>query len=248
VNEVVKLYAVPASHPCAAAERALQLKEIPYERVDLPPGLASVVQKMRFGRHTVPALRIGEHSRVVGSLLIMRALDSMVPEPPLFPHDPEARALVEEAEEWGHDCLQEEVRAIALTGMVGASGSAGSFLEGASIGVPAWLAAPSAGPYSRAQLRLRGYPRERVREILDALPSRLDHADTLISEGVIGETSRPNAADLQIASGIALLSRFDDLLPLLGGRPCKALADELFPDFPGRMPAGALDVRAPVPA
>ena len=31
------LYAIPASHPCAAVERALQLKELPYRRVELIP-------------------------------------------------------------------------------------------------------------------------------------------------------------------------------------------------------------------
>jgi hypothetical protein len=31
------LYAIPASHPCAAVERALQLKQIPYRRSELIP-------------------------------------------------------------------------------------------------------------------------------------------------------------------------------------------------------------------
>jgi len=31
------LYAVPASHPCAAVERALQLKQVAYRRVEMIP-------------------------------------------------------------------------------------------------------------------------------------------------------------------------------------------------------------------
>lgn len=200
----------------------------------------------------MPGVRIGDHSRVVGSRLIIRALDSIVPEPPLLPHDTEARALVEEAEEWGDTVLQDEVRAISLCGIAAKPSSGASFLEGAKIPIPASLAGPAAGPVFRAELRLLGFPPERVRETIEALPSRLDHVDALIAEEVIGDRMCPNAADLQIGSSIALLSRFEDLVPLLDGRPCKALADELFPSYPGHVPSGALDVPAraaqPTPA
>jgi glutathione S-transferase len=248
VNDLVELYAIPGSHPVAAVERALQMKGIPYERVDLLPGLAPLVQKATFGRRTVPGLRIGKHSRVVGSRLIMRTLDSLVPEPPLFPHDPEARALVEEAEEWGDTVLQDEVRPIILTGIAAKPSSVPSFLEGARIPLPPALAAVTAPPMFRAEIRLLGFPPARVRELIECLPSRLDHVDTLIAEEVIGDPESPNAADLQIGSSIALLARFDDVLPLLEGRPCKALADRLFPDFPGHVPSGALDIPVPAPA
>jgi glutathione S-transferase len=200
-----------------------------------------------FGRRTAPGVRVGKHSRVVGSRLIMRTLDSLVPEPPLFPHDPEARALVEEAEEWGDTVLQDEVRPISLAAIVARPDSGASFTEGASLPLPASLAAATTAPVLWAELRVLGFSPARVRELLDALPSRLDHADALIAEEVIGDPASPNAADLQIGASIALLSRLEDLLPLLDGRPCKTLADELFPDFPGHVPAGALDAPAPAP-
>jgi glutathione S-transferase len=229
-------------------ERALQLKEIPYDRIDIPPFLSWLPQKLMFGRRTAPGLRVGKHSRVVGSRLIMRTLDSLVPEPPLLPHDPEARAIVEEAEEWGDTVLQDEVRPISLAAIVARPDAGASFLEGAHLPLPTSVAAATTAPVLWAELRVLGFPPTRVRELLDALPSRLDHVDTLIAEEVIGDPACPNAADLQIGASIALLSCFDDLLPLLEGRPCKALADRLFPDFPGHVPAGALDVRAPAQA
>lgn len=246
MNDLVRLYAMPGSHPSAAVERALQLKGIPYERIDLLPGLSQVAQKLRFGRRTVPGVRIGEHSRMVGSRLIMRALDSLVPEPPLFPHDPEARALVEEAEEWGETVLQDEIRPIVLTGLIARQDAATSFFGGAPSPVPPALAGPAGAVVFRVQLRLMGFSPARVRELLDALPSRLDHVDALIAEEVIGDPLLPNAADLEIGAGIALAGCFDDLLPLLDGRPCMDLADRLFPDFPGHVPGGALEVRPPV--
>src|SRR5215213_1692077 len=97
----VTLYAIPASHPCAAVERALQLKGIPYRRVELLPVLHRVVQRLRFGARTVPGLELEDGERLVGSRPIVRKLDARVPEPPLFPPDTETRMRVERAEEWG---------------------------------------------------------------------------------------------------------------------------------------------------
>ena len=58
------LYAIPASHPCAVVERALQLKDVPYRRVELIPVVHKLPQQaalrraVRAGR----ALR-GRHAR-----------------------------------------------------------------------------------------------------------------------------------------------------------------------------------------
>jgi glutathione S-transferase len=107
-----KLYVVPASHPCAAVERALQLKGIAYERVDLPPVIHKAVTKVRFGVGTVPALEL-DGGRVSGSRLIMRTLDAAVPEPPLLPADPAQRGRVEDAERWGDEILQSATRRLS---------------------------------------------------------------------------------------------------------------------------------------
>ncbi len=48
-----------------------------------------------------------------GSRAIARELDRLVPEPPLFPADPDARATVEEAELWGDEVLQSAARRLA---------------------------------------------------------------------------------------------------------------------------------------
>src|SRR5436305_9047556 len=55
------------------------------------------VQKALFGARTVPGLKI-DGEKISGSRAIMRRLDQLVPDPPLFPRDPEACARVEEAE------------------------------------------------------------------------------------------------------------------------------------------------------
>jgi len=232
---------VPGSHPCAAVERALQLKGIPYERTDQLPGLSPLIQMARFGAPTVPGIRVGRY-RAVGSRIVLRVIDSMAPEPPLLPGDPALRARVEEAEEWGDTVMQNEVRMIALSGLLARPDAVPSFLEGVSLPVPTGVAGALAGPIYRPQMLLRGMSRQRVREALEALPGRIDHVDALIAEGVMGDASKPNVADLQIGSGIAVLWRLDDVKPMLEGRPSKTLADELFPAMRGRVPAGAIEV------
>ncbi len=54
---------------------------------------------------TVPAMKL-DGTRLQGTRTISRALDSLVPLPPLFPEDAERRCAVEEAEAWGDEVLQ----------------------------------------------------------------------------------------------------------------------------------------------
>ena len=49
-----KLYVVAASHPCFAVKRALELKDIPYKRVEWPPTVHVPMQRLRFSQGTVP--------------------------------------------------------------------------------------------------------------------------------------------------------------------------------------------------
>ena len=102
------LYALPASHPCAAVERALALKHVGCRRVELIPGPHRIVQKAVFGATTVPAIRLSDGTKVVGSRPIMRELDARVPEPRLVPETSGA----ERAEEWGDQVLQSLVRRV----------------------------------------------------------------------------------------------------------------------------------------
>src|SRR3954471_23777162 len=86
------LYVVPASHPCAAVELALQRKGLAYRRVDLLPMWHVVHQSIVFGRRTVPGLKLPTGEKVVGSRGVMRGGDGVEPEPPLLPRDAAQRA------------------------------------------------------------------------------------------------------------------------------------------------------------
>src|SRR3954447_11024904 len=86
----IDLYVVHGSHPCAAVERALELKGLGFRRIELPPPLHAPLQRVRFGARTVPAMRLDGGEKVSGSREILRRLDELAPEPPLWPPDGEA--------------------------------------------------------------------------------------------------------------------------------------------------------------
>ena len=233
------LYAIPASHPCAAVERALQLKHVEYRRVEMIPVAHKLPQKLRFGATSVPGIRFDGGTRVAGSRAIVRALEQRVAEPALLPAGGEARARVERAEEWGDQVLQPLVRRILWAALRRAPAAMQSYTEGAKLPVPAPLARLSAPLVAELAGRVNGAGDAIVRADLLALPFHLDRIDRWIERGTLGGEDA-NAADLQIGSGLALLGTVHDAGPLLGDRPAAALARRWFPTYPGATPAGTL--------
>src|SRR5438874_1094485 len=92
----------------------LELKGIPYRRVDLMPVISrGVLRGLRFPSNTVPSLSISGR-KLTGSREIARELDALRPEPPLYPSDPERRVAVEDAERWGEEVPAGELAARAI--------------------------------------------------------------------------------------------------------------------------------------
>lgn len=233
------LYVIHNSHPCIAAERALQLKGQPYRIHEMAPALHVPEQWLRFRATTVPTLTLGSGEQIVGSRAIVHRLDELVPEPRLLPQDPDQRARVVEAERWGDEVLQPVPRRLAWTGACARPDALASYSEGSRLPLPGFVQRLAAPYIARvARWRNRG-GEQQARKDLAALPAMLDRIDGWIGEGVMGGPE-PNAADLQIATSIRLLATMEDVMPLLEGRPCLAAAMRLFPSHTGRMPAGAL--------
>jgi glutathione S-transferase len=235
------LYVIHNSHPCVTAERALQLKGQPYRLHEMAPALHVPEQWLRFRAMTVPALVLGNGERVVGSRAIVHRLDQLVPEPRLLPEDATARARVVAAEQWGDEVLQPVPRRLVWTGVCERPDALGSYSEGSRIPLPGFVRRLVAPRIARVARRRNRGGEAQARKDLAALPAQLDRVDAWIAEGVMGG-AEPNAADLQIAPSIRLLATMDDVLPLLEGRPCLALAQRLFPSYGGHLPAGALPV------
>ena len=231
------LYVVPASHPCAAVELALQRKGLAYRRVDLLPIWHVVHQTIVFGRRTVPGLKLPTGEKVVGSRAILRVLDGLEPEPPLLPTDAARRAKIEAAEAWGEEILQPLARRLLWSAAQRHPAALESYSEGADLPVPAALAVKTAPAVVRLERLLNRATAEAERADRAALETNLARADGYVDEGVIG-ADPANVADLQIGASVRLLLTLDELRPALAERPSGRLALRLFPAYPGRMPAG----------
>lgn len=230
------LFGIPGSHPSMAVRLELELKGIEYRRVDLVASVSRpILRALRFPGVTVPALTV-DGRRVQGSREIARFLDELVPEPPLFPADPERRAAVEEVERWGDEVYQEVARRISWWSLKRDRSQIHTFLEGARLGVPVKVAAATSAPIVALTARLDGASDAAVRSDLEALPDTLARVDAWIAEGVLGGET-PNAADFQIATTTRLLMCFDDLRAAIESRPCGEHARRIVSSFPGHMPS-----------
>lgn len=234
----VKLYVLPASHPCAAVEQALRLKGIAFDRVDLVPMTQMMIGPLRYGGPTVPGMRI-DGEKLVGSRTIMRRLDELQPEPPLLPPVGDERyAPVLEAERWGDEVLQSVPRRIIDVAFLRRPHAMLSYASDAKLPMPSALMKPAA-PMTAKLMAFKNKARDAsARADIAALPGQLDRVDRWIAEGLIGG-EQPNAADLQIGSTIRLLMSIGDMRPLIEGRPAAKLAN-WFPPLVGGIEAGVL--------
>lgn len=236
-----KLYVVQGSHPSATAERALELKGVPFKRVELPELAHIPLQKRRFGAPTVPGVVFEDGEKVQGSVAILHRLDERVPDPPLLPPDAEERRKVEELERFGDEVLQPLVRRLAWWGLAHNGAAMPSYTAGSRWRMPAPLTRTFGPLIAKRAGSVHGSSDESVKADLAALPGHLDRVDAAIAEGTIGGEP-PNAADLQLASSLRLLLTYGDVAPMLEGRPAADLARRVFPEWAGDMPAGTLPV------
>jgi glutathione S-transferase len=231
------LYSIPPSHPSHAARLMLEHKGIAHRVVDFIPGTHSaLVRAAGFPRGTVPALKL-DGRMVQGTREISRALDQVRPEPALFPSDPDARAAVEEAERWGDQELQNLPRFPTRWLAMNRSEMRIHMVKEAGVPAAGLVAAVNAPVARHFAAKVGADDALRVRGLLATLPDKLDHVDGLIAGGVIGG-EEPNAADFQIAPTVRVLMSFEDLRPLVEGRPAGDLAMRLMPEYPTSVPPG----------
>jgi glutathione S-transferase len=230
------LFGIPSSHPTLAAQLMLERKGIDYRRRDLVAGVSRpILRALGFKGITVPAIKL-DGQRFQGTREIALALDALQPEPPLLPRDPELRAAVERAEAWGDEALQPVPRRISWAALKRDRSELKTYLEGARLGIPVNVAALTAGPVVALAARLNKATNEAVERDLAALPGLIDRIEELLDEGVLG-SDEPNVADYQIATSMRLLLTFDDLQPLLAGRPAALYAQRMVPSYPGHTSA-----------
>ncbi|HEV2874164.1 MAG TPA: glutathione S-transferase N-terminal domain-containing protein [Thermoleophilaceae bacterium] len=225
-DEKAVLYGIPGSHPARTGQLMLELKGIPFRRVNLMPGFHRVFVRLRgFPDDRVPAVRFPDGSRAQGTRPLARALDAIRPEPRLVPDDPR----VEDAERWGDDVLQQWARRMVVEAGVrdpdllhehGGAGRLGPLLTKGE---------RTRRQMSRAvKLAFRMTP-EQLRDDQVRVDELLDHVDELIAASVLnGE--RLNCADLQIATSLALVDYRLDVRENLRRRPAGELMERVLPE------------------
>jgi glutathione S-transferase len=220
-------------------EAALRAKGLPFERVDHLPLVARLGRRRRFGQVTVPAVEFADGVRVAGSGAIMRALDERVPSPPLLPPPgDERRPAVERAATWGEEVLQPLARRLIWAALRRRPGAMLSY-GGAQPKLPRPLARLGAPLVARAEQAVHHAQDLDVRADLLHLEGHVQRVEHWMEAGIL-DGAEPNAADLQIASSLRLMLTIEDVAGAVDARPAGRLARRWFPDYPGRVPAGAL--------
>jgi len=220
-----------------AAEAALRLKGLAYERVVLESGRHGEAMEAIYGagHTTVPGIVV-DGEPVHGSLAITARLEELVPAPALFPAG-KAEA-VRDAEAWGDRELQDLGRRLPWCAMHFRPEAMGTFGGADPLDPPG---TDFAIGFVRAAWKYHGISAVRVAEDLAALPAKLDRVDALIADGTL-DGEQANAADLQIGATLRVLLCVGDLHALMLKRPLETLARRWFPDYPGLVPAGAFPV------
>ncbi len=238
MNGHLRIYGFEGSHPCEAVRAAAAYKGVEYEFTEVPPALHRLVMPFIVGGPRVPGAKC-DGRRIRGTTAIFRLFDELEPARRLFPSDPELRARVEVAEQWGEGEIQDVGRRLAW-----------AHLSRSPETIRAW--AMRAQPGIGRTVKLHGGPvlaqvakygnsatDKHVRADLEALPGFLDKIDAMIADGTIGG-DQPNAADFQILSTVGVWANLSDLREPIMQRPCGAASARLFPDYDGSIPGGLL--------
>jgi glutathione S-transferase len=230
----IVLHGLPPSHPSKAAEIAIRLKGLEFERVEMDVGRHNEQMEEIYGEgnRTVPGMVV-DGDPVHGSRAIFARLEEIAPEPALYP-EPIADA-VREADRWGDEELQDLGRSLAWGALHFRPEALGTLAGGEPLD-PGGV--DYAIRFTRATWKYHGISAVLLADHLAGLPAKLDHIEALVDEGVL-DGEEPNAADLQIGSTIRVLMSLGDLEPLLARSAAERIAVRWLPEVPGHVPAGA---------
>jgi glutathione S-transferase len=238
----IKFYVIPASHPSKAVLEAARFKGLDFDVVTLLPGAHPLVATLMFGGRTIPAMKLiggaNGTEKVQTTAKIFRALESLQPEPALYPPEAAERDRVLAAERWGLGEFQDLARRLAWVALTNRPAALFSFVRPGELPVPNVALKPFVGPTLWIERKLNKVNDNQARADLLKLPELLERTGSLIEDGTIGK-AQPNAADFAVFTNIWLLRSFDDLRPLLDSSPVGRKSKELLGDAPGSVAAGA---------
>ncbi|MEI2702711.1 MAG: glutathione S-transferase N-terminal domain-containing protein [Baekduia sp.] len=231
----ITLHVLPPSHPCAAADAALALKGLEYERVELPMDgthIATMEAIYGDGNSRVPGAVI-DGDPVYGSNPIFERIDALAPDAhPLYP-EPIAEQ-VRAAAAWGDEVLQPIGRTLPWGALHFRPDALGLIVGGDALDA---AGCDFALKMVRVLWRRHEVSCARIAAELQALPGHRDHIDSLIDDGIIG-TDHVNAADLQIGATLSVLLAVGDSAGLFADEKYRRIAETVGLRA-GQIPAGA---------
>jgi glutathione S-transferase len=197
----MRLYQIPFSHNCVKVRRALDLKGLEYETVNINPASRRGVKRVS-GQELVPVL-VDDGRPVSGSTAILLAVEERHPEPPLLPSDPHERAECMVLMHWADSAFMDLTRRMAYYRVLsGTGGDLGTMF------FPAWPAPLRRGGAMLAEQVLRRRFRisddrnradaETAREAAQVALDRLGDAEHLVGD-------RLTLADVTLAAMAAPL-------------------------------------------
>ena len=233
-QEKIILHALPPSHPCMTAEAGLRYKGLDYERVELTMGSHGNEVGEIYGEdaRTVPGMMIGEEA-IHGSVPILRRLEEMVPENPLYP-EPIADQVAA-AEEWADGHFQDLGRRLPWGALHFRPEAMGTFGGGGALD-PAGT--DFAMKFIHSTWKYHRITAVRLAEDLAGFSAQIRQIEEYAGQGLIGG-DEPTAADLQIGSTVRVLLTVGDLHPFLEGTVAESVAMKYFPEYDGQVPGGA---------
>jgi glutathione S-transferase len=122
-GDELRLFQIPFSHNCVKVRKALDLKGLDYETVDIDPVLRIGLRRAS-GQALVPAL-VDERRMVADSTAILLYLEEKYPHPPLLPGEPEARAECLILEHWADETFMALTRRLAYWNVTASPGALG---------------------------------------------------------------------------------------------------------------------------
>ena len=183
----MRLFQIPFSHNCVKVRRALDLKGLDYETVDINPARRGDVKRVS-GQELVPVL-VHDGRATAGSTRILLDVEERHPEPPLLPESPRDRAECEVLMHWADSALMDLTRRMAYFRVLSGTG--------ADLGQMFFPGRPAAvqragGATAALVLRRRfGITEEQNRKDLAEAPrvarvavERLDGADYLVGDAL----------------------------------------------------------------
>ena len=117
----MRLFQIPFSHNCVKVRRALDLKGLAYETMDINPALRREVKRAS-GQELVPVLLDGHHS-VAGSTQILLDIEERYPDPPLLPADERERAECVVLMHWADNAFMDLTRRMAYFRVLSGTGA-----------------------------------------------------------------------------------------------------------------------------